>query len=110
MLGLVPPHHGVLLGVVLWDGDVVVGRLFSLRHRLRRLLAVPHDVVEVGEVVVQVDPLEAVASVGPPSQFRALQVINTFIFNRSFPLSRVFLFVLVDSTLDTFSFAFASRS
>lgn len=89
MPGPLPPHHGVLLGVVLRDGDVVVGRLFSLRHGLRRLLAVPHDVVEVGEVVVQVDPLEAVASVGPPSQFRALQVMNTFIFNGSSPLSRV---------------------
>lgn len=67
------PHHGVLLGVVLRDGDVVVGHLGSV---CCRLLGVPHDVVQVGEVVIQVDSFKAVASVGPAGQFWALQHIN----------------------------------
>lgn len=67
-------HHSIFLGVVLRDGDVVVGDFGRVRSRF--LLSVPHDVVQVREVVIQVDPLEAVSSLRPAGQFRALQQIQ----------------------------------
>ena len=71
-LGIKPrTYHGLLLGVVLRDGDVVVG-YFGLPP-CGHLLSVPQDVVQVREVVVQVDALHAVAAEGPARQLRALQ-------------------------------------
>lgn len=64
------PYHGVFLSVVLWDGDVMVG---DFRFICCRLLGVPHDVVQVWKVMIQVDSFKAVSSICPASQFRALQ-------------------------------------
>lgn len=39
-------------------------------------LGIPHDVVQVWKVVIQVDSFKAVSSVSPASQLRALQQIS----------------------------------
>lgn len=59
-------YHGVFLGVVLWDGDVVVGDFGSVSCRL---LSLPHDVVQVRKVMIQVDPFVAVPPLRPVGQF-----------------------------------------
>lgn len=42
-----------------------------------RLLSLPHDVVQVWKVMIQVDPFITVPPLGPAGQFRALQRIYT---------------------------------
>lgn len=58
-------YRGVLAGVVLRDGDVVVGDFGGVGGLL---LSVPHNVVQVGKVMIEVDSFKVVASVCPASQ------------------------------------------
>lgn len=58
-------YHRVFFSVVLWDGDVVVG---DFRLICCRLLSVPHDVVQVWKVMIQVDSFKAETSVSPAGQ------------------------------------------
>lgn len=59
-------YHRIFFGVVLWDGDVVVGDFGSVA---RRLLSLPHDVVQIWKVMIQVDPFVTVPSLSPVGQF-----------------------------------------
>lgn len=61
------------MGVVLWDGDVVVGDFGRVSCLL---LSVPHDVVQVWKVMIQVYPFVTVSSLSPAGQFWALQGIS----------------------------------
>lgn len=63
-------YHRVFFGVVLRDGDVVVGDFAYVRCLL---LSIPHDVVQVWKVVIQIDSLKGVSSFSPAGQLRALQ-------------------------------------
>ena len=64
------PYHRVFFGVVLWDGDVVIGDFGRI---CCRLLSIPHDVVQVWKVMIEVDSFKAVSSVSPAGQLWALQ-------------------------------------
>jgi len=48
----------------------------DFRFICRHLLGVPHEVVQVWEVVIQVDSFIVVSSLGPAGQLRALQRIG----------------------------------
>lgn len=63
-------YHGVFFGVVLRDGDVVVG---DFGYVYCRLLGIPHDVVQVWKVVIQIDSFKGVSSFRPAGQLRALR-------------------------------------
>jgi len=78
-LGLEPrTYHCLLLGVVLRHGDVVVGNPRLVRSLL---LGIPQDVVEVGEVVVQVDAFHGVAAQAPARELRALEHNQYCVYN-----------------------------
>lgn len=90
-------HHRVLFGVVLRDGDVVVGDFGSV---CCRLLSVPHDVVQVWKVVIHVDAFVAVAPLRPAGQFWALGGVQwNHVYASSIPKVPVCLILHVRSRL-----------
>lgn len=69
------PYCGVFFGVVFWDGDVVVGHFGFI---CCFFFGVPHNVVQVWEVMIQVDSFKAVSSLSPSRQFWTLHHINKY--------------------------------
>lgn len=63
-------YHRVFFGVVLRDNDVVIG---DFAFVCCILLSIPHDVVQVWKVVIQIDSFEGISSFSPAGQLRALQ-------------------------------------
>lgn len=66
-------HRGIFRQEPVRDGDVVVG---NLPRDALPVLRLPEQRVQVGEVVVDVDPIVGPASQGPASQLRALEAIQ----------------------------------
>lgn len=66
-------HRGIFRQKPLRDGDVVVG---NLPWDALSVLRLPEQRVQVGEVVVDVDPIVGPAPQGPASQLRALEMIQ----------------------------------